>query len=509
MVETWDSYAILNSPGKSFGPCVFDGPVPTTPSIRLKWKKRFNNYGNYEDTYALTFTAPKVLGNVAFNLSFSHYAFASKVKGADRIEQGTRPDELFLQWDGVDLATGDVLEKDITWTYAFDLKQDHCIYDATFDETIDKLSKAPSTLDSDFDPTTQLFLFDSKVTYHCGLGRAFLQEDGSTQLIQEFQCDWNAVWTPTNELKSCIWTHCLQPYPAPNETRLEPSAWDGQLIGFEQKISYTCMRKMKFKDNFSQKDVKATCKPENTWDLPGDWGTCVDTRFCPTPPQPPEGGTVTVEHSGLRFGTICPGSNGFELLNLLGCSDHNVRVSYETDLLGEDKIKGTYSFMLDKGSGGALFLLLQFSQPLSDFEIDLPPGMQMVQAVGQNDLIILMELESDSPLIQTNVVLKFAKDGFEPCLLGGACENIQSEQLNQSITKFTQEETLNLRNITAYASLLKYQCSLAKEFLMNEVSGETSLHIEKTCTWDQAWSPNDQIPPCVCKSQTVYVIVVT
>ncbi len=108
-----------------------------------------------------------------------------------------------------------------------------------------------------------------------------------------------------------------------------------------------CQRKQKFLTNFYQVNVTAKCLPENKWNLPEQWGTCVESKQnlkphififplntcigkvlslwffylsfsateCPLPPSPPAGGgNVIVRNSGLYFGTICPGAQSYESL---------------------------------------------------------------------------------------------------------------------------------------------------------------------------------------------------
>ena len=61
----------------------------------------------------------------------------------------------------------------------------------------------PSTNGS-FDPTTQEFLYDSHVTYYCGIGRAFGTDPTDTEPQQDFGCDWTGSWIPTDEIKTCV-----------------------------------------------------------------------------------------------------------------------------------------------------------------------------------------------------------------------------------------------------------------------------------------------------------------
>ena len=53
--------------------------------------------------------------------------------------------------------------------------------------------------------------------------------------------------------------------------------WNGDLIEFDTKISYTCKNGMKFEDDFKMRNVEATCRPGNTWDVPV-WLKCVASK---------------------------------------------------------------------------------------------------------------------------------------------------------------------------------------------------------------------------------------
>ena len=54
-------------------------------------------------------------------------------------------------------------------------------------------------------------------------------------------------------------------------------------------------------------------------------------------------------------------------------------------------------------------------------------------------------------------------------------------------------------DVTTYNANLQYECPLAQEFLVNSYSGKTEATLNKTCSWDETWIPDDMIPQCVCK----------
>ena len=121
------------------------------------------------------------------------------------ILQGIRPNQYYLVWNNTNGSPGDILQKDLIITYQPRSEQDYCIYDAVFHGTMEEFEEIPTTKDGgSFDPTTHEFLYDSHVTYYCGLGRAFEKKNGDTILQQDFNCYWSGTWNPTANHMACI-----------------------------------------------------------------------------------------------------------------------------------------------------------------------------------------------------------------------------------------------------------------------------------------------------------------
>ena len=97
------------------------------------------------------------------------------------------------------------------------------------------------------------------------------------------------------------------------------------------------------------------------------------------------------------------------------------------------------------------------------------------------------------------MTISYDPEGQEPCLVQGFCQAIPDPAGVTEVETAFLEEPLDYRNVTTYASKLQYSCPLAKEFLINEVSGETMPLIEKNCDWEENWQPDTNIPSCVCK----------
>ena len=59
-------------------------------------------------------------------------------------------------------------------------------------------------LKEDFDPTNHTFMYDSRVAYHCGIGREFaMPGTDTTVLTQKFTCNWDQSWQPGDQVWQC------------------------------------------------------------------------------------------------------------------------------------------------------------------------------------------------------------------------------------------------------------------------------------------------------------------
>lgn len=219
----------------------------------------------------------------------------TQLEGFDEATNGVRLNDIFFMWNSV---SGDPFVTHLQVTYPPNqLQQEMCIYDATLDETMDNFTKVYRTdsKKTSFDPAEMPYLYDSKITYYCGIGRAFQKTNTVTEDKQEFTCGWDGQWFPSANLLPCtckhltvlrefsfafyctVGTHCLEPVVPPNETGLVVKEWDNQLIEINQEITYICDRKMKFSDSFEKADVRATCQDNNEFLTP-EWGLCVPSE---------------------------------------------------------------------------------------------------------------------------------------------------------------------------------------------------------------------------------------
>ena len=218
-------------------------------------------------------------------------------------------------------------------------------------------------------------------------------------------------------------------------------------------------------------------------------------KFCPSPPQIDEG-TTKILHSGLHFGPVCPGTFDFEAFPLNGCEVHNIQIGQTSRIERGPKMEVKYSVMLDKANGGDLLFLLVFSQPHENFSVTFPTELELVEKSNPTDMIVKLSLDSQSSTVLLDINLSYELTSPEPCILNGICQALDSDPLEVVQQKFL-DFPLDFRNVTAFNSAIEYKCELAKEFEMP--SGNTQPKINKTCQWDETWSPDEIIPDCVCK----------
>ena len=78
-VDTWDSFAVLESPGRSYGSCIWDGAPPSCSYIELKLiNQLFRTTREYHYQLKVTPTN-SVITQLALNVTFSHGVLRSEV----------------------------------------------------------------------------------------------------------------------------------------------------------------------------------------------------------------------------------------------------------------------------------------------------------------------------------------------------------------------------------------------------------------------------------------------
>ena len=182
-----------------------------------------------------------------------------------------------------------------------------------------------------------------------------------------------------------------------------------------------------------------------------------------------------------------------------GCSSNEIRIGPVAPPVRTDH-SAKYKWMVNKDNGGILVLLLVFSHPVDSSTVTFPDDVIVTDVEAPTDLIIEISLPVTSPVLQFEMEITYTAGEQEPCLVHGACVNLETGGDVDGTKSLLLENPFEYRNVTTYDSKLEYSCSLAKEFLIDDDTGETSPTIEKTCNWDQVWEPDDQIPECVCTS---------
>ena len=75
---------------------------------------------------------------------------------------------------------------------------------------------------------------------------------------------------------------CLAPPLADSAANLEATTWNQhqQPVPFYDYVSFSCLRGMKFEEDFDQISVEVQCQPGNMWNSPAtnEWPKCVPSK---------------------------------------------------------------------------------------------------------------------------------------------------------------------------------------------------------------------------------------
>ena len=99
-------------------------------------------------------------------------------------------------------------------------------------------------------------------------------------------------------------------------------------------------------------------------------------------------GSVTILHSGLKFGTVCPGTNTFDVLPVSGCSSNNIKLGPISRTESGDFIEVKYQWIIEQGEGGTLALLLMFTQAVNDTILKFPSNVLVEYLTSPTDVLI-------------------------------------------------------------------------------------------------------------------------
>ncbi len=79
-----------------------------------------------------------------------------------------------------------------------------CVQEVRCPEALSNVPYSPSV-------NADLLIYDSKVVYQCGRGRAFKNPDtGDIVQTQDFTCGWDKAWYPGDKVMDCVCKFNLQ-----------------------------------------------------------------------------------------------------------------------------------------------------------------------------------------------------------------------------------------------------------------------------------------------------------
>ncbi len=237
----WDGKATLARPGRKYGPCYgTDAPEETPPScsdVQVTTNAASNAGGGklkntvqikflsdhaaarylYVHTSYDDFTATvSYIRNHYINILHPVISFSSQLNGFSAQEEGHRTSEIILK-KTASTTVNEVNSVEFEYTPVTTL--DFCIYDVKCSDVHDFMDEKSTNL-TNFDPAVPLE-YDTVVEYHCGEGRGFIQDDGtSTNEVQQFECNWDEKWTPLTALRTCKCKMSSTPKQIPNKTFL-------------------------------------------------------------------------------------------------------------------------------------------------------------------------------------------------------------------------------------------------------------------------------------------------
>ena len=81
ITDIWDSYAVYEQKGTSFGGCMFNGHAFSSQEISINLESReLKSSGEYRDYYNLNLVLDRTMDSIVFNISFSRYLDPTAIK---------------------------------------------------------------------------------------------------------------------------------------------------------------------------------------------------------------------------------------------------------------------------------------------------------------------------------------------------------------------------------------------------------------------------------------------
>lgn len=126
--------------------------------------------------------------------------------------------------------------------------------------------------------------YDTTVRYYCQNGSQFDTNNDQIgdSIFIDIRCQWNKQWAPFSSLPPCLITHCVEPFPIPEESNLIEVTQEWTPINTYK--NYDCKNKidsvhtMFWETDRSKSTFELFCNPDGyfTWK---DWPTCLTGEF--------------------------------------------------------------------------------------------------------------------------------------------------------------------------------------------------------------------------------------
>ena len=170
--------------------------------------------------------------------------------------------------------------------------------------------------------------YGTTVEYKCADGSQFdttSNGQGDTPTIRT-RCQWDKTWSAPASLPPCYVTHCIHPYPIPEDTFLQEitSAWT--LVN--QKKQYECKGKIGgvhtrfWEADRSKSTFEILCLPDGTFsfdNLRESWPTCIEDVICDE--RPPDVPTHTEYTLSSYDGTVHVRAREYPVVTVLNRTD--------------------------------------------------------------------------------------------------------------------------------------------------------------------------------------------
>ena len=239
-----------------------------------------------------------------------------------------------------------------------------------------------STEAGDYLPSTHVHTYNSELSYRCGLGRRFLEDDGVTETeFLNYTCPESGAWSPGPvHLQPCVWVACIDAPLPPNGSFLTNLQYLGRdyerdltEVDLAGKVIYHCFNGMRSRSNLAFSTQEATCTEGTQWVEPATWENCTDTNYCPVPPNGVAGSVVFANSTGNRFGAVCRGSDisaglvdGVE--PLAECP--NVEVKYANNRNVTGSVHYSLFVTTDSTRADSTFFQIQFDAPVTGVDFN-------------------------------------------------------------------------------------------------------------------------------------------